>query len=874
MTTSIVSQQRLTLYAIVSSIENDARILISSTLLSDANVSELFPQQLLQNAQDRMRKSAHLALSSDKDFELLHFMDFGDHFQTLQRWSARLNNGTKRIVAGTKRIETLIAIRNRVMHGRPLDFDDLPFTKNFADELTNSDPFNWTGTREILKSLRRDPSFAFEFEEDFELEINDPLFHNLPSPDFDDTGFVGRNEQLDRFKRALKGNFPIITILGDGGLGKTSLAVKGLYDSLNELSADFDAIIWTTAKTTALTATGIVEIENAIRDSAGMFRAAASAIDNIGNEDPQKAIQEWLTHFRILLVIDNLETILDEAIRHFASDVPRGSKILFTTRVGLGAYDFPIDLPGLSEKESIEYLRRVCDVYNINILEKGSREYAQDICQRLGYSPLAIKWFVQAIRAGGKPASLLADPKLVLRFCVANVVDGLSEAARQTLNALVIANRPHTLASLHFILQDDLVTISNALRELRAANLVVVSPSQRVGGDDFYLLKPLANFYVRNYFPPSQEIQKELKQRQNQLSFARDRIASARKIANVYNPNFIFIREDDAESDYIVADYLASAMNSLRRNRGDEAEGFINKAKDMSPNYFEVHRVEAFYAATEGNPLRADTAYERAVALKPDYAPLRCLYGGFLMRNDDPERAKEQFEIAVKLDENEPSNRLQLARVYTRLRQFGEAKTLLERIEERSLSFKAKKILMESWLQLHHQKINFAILQFNQDNAFEAINGLAEHLSQIDVPLLDDKHFDTLSRIPPLLHRFCNEERGSERSAVAEHAIQLLDDLLAIARGTFTRPQLPEAAPPTNDKPSALPGHRTGTIKTVVDGKQFGFIREDNGSEWFFHRSHLARTSEFESLEHGLRVRFEIGRNEKGICAVSVEILR
>jgi LuxR family glucitol operon transcriptional activator len=715
----IISQQRLTLFSLISAIETDARQIILKAILPNKEFAEIFPPALINDSRQKMQKSAHLVADALEDTELLEFMNLGDHIQTLNRWKQFLSPQTAKLLAKSKTVETMVAIRNRVMHGRPLDFDDLPFVKRMCEELIGGDQINWSTTANLLKVLRRHPGHVFEFESDFELEAKDTVLNNLPSPDFDDTGFVGRADQLDRLKSAIKGSFPIITILGDGGLGKTSLALKALYDLLDESISQFDAIIWTTAKTTVLTADAIVEIENSIKDSIGIFSAASAVLGEADAQDPMKNLREWLASFRILLVIDNLETILDERIRRFASEIPPGSKILFTTRVGLGAYDFPIELHQLNEREGVDYFRRICDVYGVPDLQNKKREYVVDTCSRLNFSPLAIKWFAQAIRAGGTPSSLLANPKLVLRFCVANVVDGLSAFSRGVLDALIITGRPQTLSSLHFILNEELIVLSNALRELRAANLITITPSQLLGGDDFYLVKPLANFYMRNYFSPSLERQKTLRQKQSQLSFAKDRLIAKRKgRVNIYDPNHIFIREEHAGSDFIVADYLSSALTSLRKDQTEQAEDHLSKALNMSPNYFEVHRVEAFMSFVMGNTLRSEGAYERAVSLCGDYAPLRYFYAGFLLRIDESERAVNQLEIAVQLDDKEPSIKIQLARAYIRSRNFEAAERELKRLVISELSFKAKKLLIENWFQLFLQRLNTAMNQFDLDGAF------------------------------------------------------------------------------------------------------------------------------------------------------------
>lgn len=862
----IISQQRLTLFMLISAVEADARQLLVNSVLAHKTFAEVFPAALIVESRQRMLKSPELVQGQSDEIDLLDFMNLGDHFQTLNRHKQYVPTQTARLIAKSKTIEALVNIRNRVMHGRPLDFDDLPFVKNFCQELTSVDQFSWSATAELLKTLRRNPAYVFEHEDEFELEVRDTILNNLPSPDFDDTGFVGRADHLDRLKKAIKGSFPIITILGDGGLGKTSLALKALYDLLDESSNQFDAIIWTTAKATVLTADAIKDIEGSIKDSLSIFSVANVVLGGAPASDPMQGLRQWLETFRILLVIDNLETVLDERIRRFAADIPNGSKILFTSRVGLGALDFPVELQQLSEREGVEYFKRICDVYGLPELQNKKRDYILDTCARLNFSPLAIKWFAQAIRAGGNPSSLLADPKLVLKFCVANVVDGLSPSARNVLDALIITSRPQTLSSLHFLLSEELVALSNALRELRAANLILITPSQMLGGDDFYMVKPLANFYVRNYFSPSLERQKELRAKQNQLSFARDRLLARRKgKLNIYDPNHIFIREEHAGSDFIVADYLSSALTALRKEQTEQAEQHLAKAISMSPNYFEVHRVEAFMSFVMQNTFRAEDAYERAISLCGDYAPLRYFYAGFLIKIDEPERAVAQLEQAAKLDQKEASIKIQLARAYTRTRNFESAEQALRNLIMNELSNKAKKLVVENWFQLYYQQLNASINQTDLNAAFLVVEQLGDYVSNLNPLILDSKHRTTAFRITSLIHRFISDERGSERCLAARSVADAIDRLFGNQALSFANDE--QGA----ELPLASGGRRMGTIKNIVREKRFGFIREDDGSEWFFHRKHMRAATAFDTLEQGRRVLFSIGENEQGPCAIEVE---
>ena len=62
----------------------------------------------------------------------------------------------------------------------------------------------------------------------------------------------------------------------------------------------------------------------------------------------------------------------------------------------------------------------------------------------------------------------------------------------------------------------------------------------------------------------------------------------------------------------------------------------------------------------------------------------------------------------------------------------------------------------------------------------------------------------------------------------------------------------------------------TGTIKRVVKDKGFGFIRDDRGQEYFFHRSSV--DGDFMRLVEGQRVAFEEEPSAKGPRAGRVRV--
>lgn len=55
-----------------------------------------------------------------------------------------------------------------------------------------------------------------------------------------------------------------------------------------------------------------------------------------------------------------------------------------------------------------------------------------------------------------------------------------------------------------------------------------------------------------------------------------------------------------------------------------------------------------------------------------------------------------------------------------------------------------------------------------------------------------------------------------------------------------------------------------GTIKKVAHDRGFGFIAADDGQEYFFHRSGLESSLDFDRLTGGEAVTFQVEASPKG----------
>jgi hypothetical protein len=146
------------------------------------------------------------------------------------------------------------------------------------------------------------------------------VYHNLPHPDYGT--FVGREKELDQIHQLLlpypRSRYHVITIDGIGGIGKSALALEVAHRytrDVDVLPADerFEAVVWTSAKQTVLTAAGIIERRVELRRLDDIYAAIAVALErsDITQARPEErpaVVARALARQRTLLIVDNLET--------------------------------------------------------------------------------------------------------------------------------------------------------------------------------------------------------------------------------------------------------------------------------------------------------------------------------------------------------------------------------------------------------------------------------------------------------------------------------------------------------------------------------------------------------------------------------------
>lgn len=187
---------RMTVYALISSLEEDLRAVIKDYLIG-SNSKANIPDELYKRAQYRLEKDLGFNFESTSPLDLIDYFDLGDTYQVINSNSEHIPDHISSIIKrNTKNFDKIIPIRNRVMHIRPLDVEDSPNTFLLCEKLTEYDDSVWTNISTTLALIHENPAYVLGLE----IKNLEDVYenHNLPIPDFDETGLIGRNEDVKK----------------------------------------------------------------------------------------------------------------------------------------------------------------------------------------------------------------------------------------------------------------------------------------------------------------------------------------------------------------------------------------------------------------------------------------------------------------------------------------------------------------------------------------------------------------------------------------------------------------------------------------------------------------------------------------------------
>ncbi len=393
--------------------------------------------------------------------------------------------------------------------------------------------------------------------------------------------FVGRSLQ----KRKIREEIIEIPnqngmIFGPGGIGKTALMIqlsKELYNEKDKDKVLYDNIIWCTAKTDYYD-----YIHATTEKRPAQFRSLEQVLEAILEffdfenldeyriDDKKYFVVETLKEHRVLLVLDNFETVFSDEvnriIRFFDIEVKRGLrrqpdyfKIIITSRKQFPCGFHQIELKGLNSKESKNLMSKLFKKYQ-QAAEELSVKQQEKLYEVTMGIPIVIKHCFARLFEYNEPVEVViystgnyADE--IIQFSFHEILQEIENKDKQniqlqTLLLLELVNYPlmiRQMADILSISSQEIDRIIPTLVDYQCISRVSIENTEK------YKINPDIRLLIRS-----------LAQKYNQLSLQiRDRI-----IKNFTIDKQMDYSENEVQSIGIFNNYL-SERNYL------EAEGFI-----------------------------------------------------------------------------------------------------------------------------------------------------------------------------------------------------------------------------------------------------------------------------------------------------------
>jgi len=256
----------------------------------------------------------------------------------------------------------------------------------------------------------------------------------------------------------------LITIEGQGGVGKTTLALEAAR--LCQLASEnptqfasvpkFEAIIFTSAQAQHFNGPDLCPRLGHQRNLQDIFRTICRTLDRLSSIPPDfrdqlDYVRTCLSGQKTLLIVDNLETLEDkEYVLSFLREIPHTVKVLVTSRVRLGMGD-TLSMRPLTKSGSIALIRQQATAQALSLSQRQIRK----IYALTGGLPLAIVYSLGLVAAFGinpshlQSADLSSPSSDLARHCFNVTVERLRQhPAYNLLLAFACFRRPAKLEAL------------------------------------------------------------------------------------------------------------------------------------------------------------------------------------------------------------------------------------------------------------------------------------------------------------------------------------------------------------------------------------------------------------------------------------------
>lgn len=332
------------------------------------------------------------------------------------------------------------------------------------------------------------------------LDVQGNSCGNLPPKQI---GYIQRPVLENELKQALLHNdrYPIITLVGRGGIGKTWLTLDVLYDIAN--STRFTAILWFSARDIDLFPEGPKTVTPHVLTTPEIAQEFAKLLEPSGYKekkfDAVKFLSETMNHSSdgpILFVFDNFETVRApvELFNWIDTYIRLPNKILITTRFREFKADYPIEVLGMSESESEELILKTSQ--DLGITHLLTESYKTELYQESNGHPYVMKVLLGEVAKARKTVRverIVAARDDILDALFERTFSGLSPVAKRVFLTMCNWRSSIPLLALEAVLlhpRNERMDVENAVDELGRSSFVELTSSKE--DNELFVTVPLA----------------------------------------------------------------------------------------------------------------------------------------------------------------------------------------------------------------------------------------------------------------------------------------------------------------------------------------------------------------------------------------------
>ena len=237
------------------------------------------------------------------------------------------------------------------------------------------------------------------------------IYENLPAPTY--SQFVMRPQAFADVSDGLQQRSAAVLIVGLGGNGKTSLAREIAADCLRDggEAPRFESVVWVSDKDRS----GTTNLSTVLDEIARTLEFPG--FTQCEYDEKRREVEHLLKGQRVLLVVDNFETITDGALLTWLLRMPEPSKVIITTRENRREFQrggWLVELRGMSEAEAQTFIQQRLRLLK---MEAPTRDPGQltALMQITGGNPKAIEISLGLIKQERRPLQQIIDDLYVAR---------------------------------------------------------------------------------------------------------------------------------------------------------------------------------------------------------------------------------------------------------------------------------------------------------------------------------------------------------------------------------------------------------------------------------------------------------------------------